>query len=147
VSDRPSFDQRPREAPATATGPGRVLITVYGIFTVAAGARSAFQLATRFDQAPLAYTLSAVAALIYLVATVALAVSTRRSRRIAAASCVIELAGVIAVGTYSLLDPSRFPDQTVWSGYGQGYGFVPLALPMVGLLWLRRSTARTRTGS
>ena len=147
MSDRSSSDQRTREAPATATGPGRVLITVYGVFTVAAGARSAVQLATRFDEAPLAYALSAAAAVIYLVATVALAVSTPRSRRIAAASCVIELVGVITVGTYSLLDPSRFPDQTVWSVYGQGYGFVPLVLPVIGLLWLRRSTARTRTGS
>jgi hypothetical protein len=128
----------------TGTGPGRVLITVYGVFTVAAGARSAVQLATRFDEAPLAYLLSAVAAIIYLLATITLAVSTAGSRRVAAVSCGIELVGVLAVGTYGLLEPDRFPDQTVWSGFGQGYGFVPLVLPVLGLLWLRRSTARTR---
>jgi hypothetical protein len=131
---------RPRET--TATGPGRVLIAVYGIFTIAAGARSAVQLTTRFEEAPLAYALSALAAVIYLVATIALAVSTVRSRRIAALSCAVEFIGVLTVGTYSLLDPARFPDQTVWSAYGQGYGFVPLVLPVIGLLWLRRSTAR-----
>jgi hypothetical protein len=126
----------------TATGPGRVLIAVYGIFTVAAGARSGVQLATRFDEAPLAYVLSAVAAIIYLVATIALVVSTTRSRQVAAVSCSVEFIGVLVVGTYSLLDPDRFPDQTVWSGYGAGYGFIPLVLPLIGLLWLRRSTAR-----
>jgi hypothetical protein len=126
----------------TSTGPGRVLIAVYGIFTVAAGARSGVQLATRFDEAPLAYVLSAVAAIIYLVATIALTISTTRSRQIAAASCSIEFIGVLAVGTYSMLDPDRFPDQTVWSGFGAGYGFIPLVLPLIGLFWLRRSTAR-----
>jgi hypothetical protein len=141
MSDGPLSDRR-RPMATTATGPGRVLIAVYGIFTVAAGARSAVQLTTRFDAAPLAYALSAMAAIIYLVATIALAVSTARSRRIAALSCGVEFAGVLTVGTYSLLDPDRFPDQTVWSAYGQGYGFIPLVLPVIGLLWLRRSTAR-----
>jgi hypothetical protein len=30
----------------------------------------------------------------------------------------------------------------VWSGYGSGYGFVPLVLPVFGLLWLRRWSGR-----
>jgi hypothetical protein len=32
----------------------------------------------------------------------------------------------------------------VWSSYGSGYGFVPLVLPVFGLLWLRRWTKRPR---
>jgi hypothetical protein len=51
----------------------------------------------------------------------------------------VELAGVLAVGTASVIDRTAFPDATVWSGYGQGYGFVPLVLPVLGLLWLRRT--------
>jgi hypothetical protein len=43
------------------------------------------------------------------------------------------------VGTASVIDRAAFPDATVWSGYGQGYGFVPLVLPVLGLLWLRRT--------
>jgi len=117
--------------------------SAWPIFTVAAGAWSAVQLTTRLDEAPFAYVLSAIAAAIYLLATSALAISTSGSRKVAALSCGIELFGVIAIGTYSLLDPDLFPDQTVWSAYGQGYGFVPLVLPIIGLLWLRRSTART----
>jgi cytochrome bd-type quinol oxidase subunit 2 len=120
----------------TNTGPGRALVAVYAVFTLAAGARSGVQLATRFDAAPLAYLLSALAAAVYLLATVALA---RSSRRLALTACSVELAGVLTVGTASLLAPAVFPDATVWSGYGIGYGLLPLALPVLGLLWLRRT--------
>lgn len=120
----------------TNTGPGRALVAVYAVFAVAAGARSAVQLATRFEAAPLAYLLSALAAVVYLLATVALA---RSSRRPAVTACSVELAGVLSVGTASLLAPAAFPDATVWSGYGIGYGFLPLVLPVLGLLWLRRT--------
>ena len=129
-------------AAPTNTGPGRVLVAVYGLFALAAGARASVQIATRFSEAPLAYCLSALAAAVYLVATVALARSGRVSRRIAVASCGFELLGVLCVGTASLLDPQAFPDATVWSAYGKGYGFVPLVLPIVGLLWLRRTARR-----
>lgn len=121
---------------ATNTGPGRVLVAVYGVFAVAAGARSAVQIATRFDAAPLAYLLSALAAVVYVVATVALA---RSDRRLALVACSVELAGVLTVGTASLVAPAAFPDATVWSDYGIGYGFAPLVLPVLGLLWLRRT--------
>jgi cytochrome bd-type quinol oxidase subunit 2 len=120
-------------------GPGRVLVAVYGVFALAAGSRAGVQIATRFHEAPVAYLLSAFAAVVYVVATVTLARSGRTSHRLAVASCTIELVGVLAVGTYSLTDRAAFPDATVWSGYGSGYGFVPLVLPVLGLLWLRRT--------
>lgn len=130
---------------ATRSGPGRLLIAVYAIFALAATARSGVQIATKFDKAPLAYVLSAVAAVIYIVATVCFARGTRTSRRVAVVSCTVELVGVLAVGTYSLLDKAAFPDATVWSLYGDGYGYVPVVLPILGLLWIRRS-ARHGTG-
>jgi hypothetical protein len=128
---------------ATRSGPGRALIAVYAVFALAATARSAVQLATKFDKAPLAYLLSAVAAVIYIVATVCFARGSRTSRRVAVVSCTVELLGVLAVGTASVLDKAAFPDATVWSLYGDGYGYVPVVLPILGLLWLRR-TARSR---
>ncbi|NIJ09879.1 hypothetical protein FHU38_000223 [Saccharomonospora amisosensis] len=133
--------------PATATGPGRVLVAIYAIFAVAATSRAAVQLATRFDEAPLPYALSAFAAVVYVVATVALAKASTTWWRVALTACSIELAGVLAVGTLSLLDPAAFPDETVWSDYGRGYLFIPLVLPVVGLLWLRRTAPNrvTRT--
>ena len=121
----------------TAQGPGRVLVAVYGVFALAAGARAAVQIALQFKEAPLAYLLSALAAVVYVVATVGLARGGRGGRRTAVLACSVELAGVLVVGTLSLLDRGAFPDSTVWSGYGSGYGFIPLVLPVLGLLWLR----------
>ncbi|MEO3814554.1 hypothetical protein ABGB17_36620 [Sphaerisporangium sp. B11E5] len=119
-----------------STGPGRVLVAVYGLFALAAGARAAVQLSTRFAEAPLAYVLSALAAAVYVVLTVALA---RGARRTALAACAVELAGVLVVGTLSVFDPAAFPHATVWSGYGSGYGFIPLVLPVIGLFWILRT--------
>lgn len=130
------------ENAARRSGPGRVLIAVYGVFALAAGARAGVQIATRFHEAPVAYLLSGFAAAVYILATVTLARSGRTSHRIAVASCSIELIGVVTVGTYSLVDSAAFPDATVWSAYGSGYGFVPLVLPVLGLLWLRRTAVR-----
>jgi len=112
---------------------------VYGLFALAATARAGVQLATQYTEAPLAYLLSAVAGLIYLVATVTLARGGRTSRRIATVAIVAELVGVLTVGTLSVVDPAAFPRATVWSVYGIGYGFVPLVLPVLGLLWLRHT--------
>jgi hypothetical protein len=128
------------DGPGTAHGPGRVLVAVYGVFALAAGARAAVQLSTRFAEAPVAYLLSALAAVVYVVATVALA---RRGRRVAMVAITVELVGVLVVGTLSLVDRAAFPDETVWSAYGRGYLFIPLVLPVVGLLYLRRQ-ARTQ---
>jgi hypothetical protein len=133
--------------PATRrSGPGRVLIAVYGVFALAASARAGVQIATKFHEAPVAYLLSAFAAVVYIVATVTLTRSGRTSYRVAVTSCTIELIGVIAVGTYSLTDRDAFPDATVWSGYGNGYGYVPLVLPMLGLLWLWRTRRTAQAG-
>jgi hypothetical protein len=123
------------ERRALGSGPGRVLVAVYGLFALSASARAGVQLATQFHEAPVAYLLSALSAAIYIVATVALA---RSYRRVALACCSIELVGVLVIGTASLVDPTAFPKATVWSVYGIGYGFVPLVLPVLGLLWLRR---------
>jgi hypothetical protein len=134
------------QPPATRTGPGRLLVAVYAIFALSASARASVQIATKFGHAPVAYLLSGLAAAIYILATVTLTVGSPAARRIAIASCSTELAGVLAVGTWSLADPASFPDATVWSGFGSGYGYVPLVLPVLGLLWLRRWTRRPRAG-
>ncbi|GAB3573294.1 membrane protein [Amycolatopsis endophytica] len=123
----------------TATGPGRILVAVYGIFALAATSRAAVQISTKWHEAPLAYTLSALAAVIYIVATIALARRGEGSFRLAVAAVGIELLGVLVVGTLSVFDQEAFPDATVWSGYGEGYLFIPLVLPIIGLLWLRRT--------
>lgn len=128
----------------TASGPGRVLVAVYAVFALAASARAGVQIATNFAEAPLAYSLSAFSALVYVVATVALARGGRVARRVAWCACGTELVGVLTIGTLSLLDRAAFPDETVWSVYGQGYLFIPVVLPVLGLLWLRRTAGAQR---
>ena len=115
-----------------------MLVAIYGVFALAASARSLYQLATKAAEAPVAYTLSAVAGVVYIVATYALATD---HRRLATATIGFELVGVLMVGTLSLADASLFPDQTVWSAFGSGYVFVPLVLPFVGLWWIRRASS------
>jgi hypothetical protein len=132
----------PEPARATATGPGRVLIAVYGVFALSATARAGVQIATRFAEAPVAYLLSALAGVVYILATIGLAGSGPGARRLAWGAVAFELVGVLTVGTITVLDTADFPDDTVWSVFGRGYGFVPLVLPIVGLWWLRHTRGR-----
>lgn len=133
-----------------STGVGRVLVAVYAILAIAATGRSVFQIIDRFDEAPIAFSLSALAGAVYIVATLALALGRRR---LALATICFELAGVLVVGTISVIAPALLGldgldpfgrEATVWSAYGAGYLLVPLVLPVLGLLWLlrRRTTVR-----
>ncbi|UAL30079.1 hypothetical protein K8W59_00510 [Nocardioides rotundus] len=130
------------EAARTDRGWGRLLVLVYAVFAVAATGRSTVQLAQNADEAPLAYALSAFAAVVYLVATWTLARPGLRATRVAWAAVGVELAGVLLIGTLSLWHPEVLGDDTVWSRYGARYGYVPLVLPVAGLAWL----AHTRRG-
>lgn len=125
-----------------ASGIGRVLVVVYAILAIGATGRSGFQIATKFDEAPLAYTLSAVSAVVYIVATVALVAPGRGWRGVAWAAIGFELVGVLVVGTLSIAQPELFGHPSVWSEYGRGYVFIPLVLPVLGLLWLARTRPR-----
>ncbi|WP_110181989.1 hypothetical protein [Nocardioides solisilvae] len=133
-----------RPVPARRRAVGQVLIAAYAVFAVAAGARSFAQVVTKLDEAPVAYLLSAVAAVVYLVATLAFRRAGRPAFRVALGACLFELVGVLGVGLWTYLDPDLFADATVWSHFGQGYGFVPLVLPFVGLAWLRHVEPETR---
>mgnify|MGYP007030557829 CR=1 FL=1 len=122
---------------------GRVLIAVYAILALAATARSAVQIATKFEAAPVAYLLSAFAGVVYILATVALIKRGEFWYRVAWVTITIELAGVLAVGTLSLIDPVLFSADTVWSYFGRGYVFIPLVLPILGMIWLYRTRPGT----
>ncbi|MEE1814708.1 MULTISPECIES: hypothetical protein [unclassified Streptomyces] len=121
------------------TGPGMLLVWLYGVMSVGAVSRSIYQIATEFDRAPLAYSLSAVAAVVYVFITYTLVRGGEKARRAALVCCAAELAGVLIVGTWTLVEPSAFPDATVWSDFGYGYVFIPVLLPLTGIWWLRRA--------
>lgn len=127
-------------------GAGRVLVAAYAILALAALGRSTVQILGSFATAPLAYTLSAVSAVIYLVATIALA-QGERARTLAWGAVVIEFVGVVTVGLISSLAPELFPKDTVWSHFGQGYGYVPAILPVLGMAWLESSKHAPSHGS
>ena len=129
------------EGPATGAGPGRVVVAVYAVLAIAATFRSAVQILRDFDEAPWAYSLSALAAVVYVLATLALA-RGGRWRPVAWVAVATELAGVVVVGALSVPRADLFPDATVWSGFGQGYGYVPAVLPVLGLWWLWRTRPR-----
>jgi len=130
----------------TVQGPGRLIAAVYTLFALSAGARALFQIATKFSHAPLAYVLSAVAAVIYLLAAICFTFPSAGSWRTAVVALCIELVGVVGVGLISILAPSLFKDASVWSQFGIGYGFVPLVLPVIGLWWLTRPATRAAFG-
>ncbi|MFD6054974.1 hypothetical protein [Agromyces sp. NPDC060279] len=120
------------------SGIGRVLVAVYGVLALAALGRSFVQIVQKFDEAPLAYALSALAAVVYVIATIALVRSSRGWYRVAWATIVFEFTGVLVVGTLSVVLPGLFPHDTVWSWYGRGYLFIPLVLPVLGMWWLAK---------
>ncbi len=127
------------------TGIGRVLVIVYAIMALAATGRSFVQIVRAFDEAPLAYTLSALAAAVYILATLALVFAgSPRWYRVAWIAIVFELVGVLVVGTLSFVLPELFAHPTVWSWFGAGYLFIPLVLPFFGLWWLVTHRPGTR---
>ncbi len=125
----------------TSHGFGRVLVAVYAVFAIAASARSIYQLIAEVDvDTVVPYAMSAFSGVVYIAATCALATN---HRRLAFLTIGIELVGVLTVGILTLVDSELFADQTVWSEFGRGYGFIPLVLPFAGLWWLMRTTEHT----
>ncbi len=132
----------PMRPKSKITGIGRALIVVYGILALAATGRSFVQIVSKFDHAPVAYSLSALSALVYIIATIALIKSGSGWRTIAWIAIIFEFTGVIAVGLLSIFDPVLFPSDTVWSVFGRGYLFIPLVLPVLGMIWLSRQPSK-----
>ena len=140
----PNPDSAAASAEPRTSGLGRVLITVYLVLALAATLRAVYQIISKFDEAPLAYSLSLLSGLVYIVATVALLKREGVWRAIAWIALTFEFAGVLVVGTLSFTHPELFAHPSVWSWFGSGYLFVPLALPVIGMIWLRGDAAAQR---
>ena len=119
-------------------GIGRLLISVYGIFALSATARASYQLFRKFDDAPVAYTLSLLSAITYILVTISLTKQSQRWAQVSTSLVIFELVGVVTVGVLSLALPELFKHPSVWSEFGIGYGFLPLALPILAMIWLGR---------
>ncbi len=130
----------------TQAGGSRVLMFAYGVLAISAGVRALYQVFTKLSEAPLPYLLTTVAALIYGVACIGFGRKSPAAWRITLAVCSFEFLGVLSVGILTLIEPSWFPDATVWSDFGVGYGFAPLLLPIIGVWWLNRAQTRAAYG-
>lgn len=145
--------------PRARSGWRILIVALYAILTLAALGRSLYQVISSWPEVPLAYWLSALAAVVYIFATVALLLGENPSspwRRVAWLAISFELAGVLIVGTLSLVAPQLLgqehaelagPGATVWTLYGMGYVLIPLILPIVGLFWLSRTSGSAPKGS
>lgn len=104
------------------------LATLYAFWALAICSRAAWQYITRVgDHLPT--HLSASAAVLYLL----IAYWAWRGWSPALLwGLIIELASVIVVGTYEVFYPFRYA--TAWSHYGAGYLYMPLVLPIVGIV-------------
>ena len=125
--------------PSTRRGLGRILVFVYGLFALSATARALVQLATQASDAPAAYSLSLFSGIVYIAATIGLVTNRPWSRPLAWAAVGTEMVGVVTIGLASIIDSTAFPHDTVWSRFGAGYGYVPVILPVLGLMWLWQS--------
>lgn len=129
--------------PRPKRGPHLVLMACYALFILASGSRAIVQIATQFHVAPFAYVLSAVAAVTYVVGWFAIRRAAHGKPRLAEVMLWVELAGVVIIGTLSVVKKEWFPDASVWSDYGGGYGWVPAMLPIAALFWLHRTHDKT----
>jgi hypothetical protein len=116
-----------------------ILIVVYSILGLAAAGRATVQILEKFADAPVAYAVSALSAIVYIVIAVAL---WRGWETVALVGSSVELIGVLVVGTLGFVDSDLWPDETVWTGFGSGYGWVPVLLPLVALYFLVKGRQR-----
>src|SRR5699024_5597824 len=134
--------------PADRTkGVGRIIVMVYAILALAASWSSGFQILTELDHAPVAVLLYPPSGLVCPLGPTRLPLYRVTYGPVTAgpsplahchAAVWFELIGVIVIGIWSLIAPQFFPEPTVWSTFGIGYGFIPLVLPIIGLYWLHR---------
>jgi hypothetical protein len=115
---------------------GVILAISYPVLAISTGFRAVYQLLFKEGVTNyLAPALSAVAALLYLVATIGFAVRKKWAWQVSVVALGLEMVLVVLVGTLSLIVPETI-GRTVWRYYGIDYAFFPLIQPLLGLLWL-----------
>ena len=115
---------------------GYILTVSYPLLALSTGVRALFQLVLKEGVVNyLAPTLSLVAALCYLTATIGFARRVRWGWRLSVGVLAFETALTLVVGSLSLIIPVTI-GRTVWRHFGADYGFFPLFQPLIGLVWL-----------
>lgn len=115
---------------------GYILAVSYPVLALSTGARSIYQLffKTGVDNYLPVY-LSALAAMLYLTATLGFAYRRRWTWWLSVAALGFETLMTLLIGVWSLVDPALI-GHTVWRHFGEDYGYFPLFQPLFGLIWL-----------
>ena len=115
---------------------GTVLAISYPVLAISTGFRAAYQLFLK--EGVVNYTgptLSAVAALCYLTATIGFTYRRRWAWWLSVLILGFETLMTLIVGTLSIINPELI-GSTVWRLFGIDYAFFPLVQPLLGLAWL-----------
>jgi hypothetical protein len=127
---------------------GYILAVAYPVLALSTGARAGYQIL--FKEGGVVFhlpsVLSLVATLVYLAVSFGFAYRRPWTWWLSLGALAFELAMVLAVGIWSMVDPP-FIGRTVWRLFGQDYGFFPLFLPVVGLVWLLWPPTRALYGT
>lgn len=125
-----------------ALGLGRIVMAIFWLFgawTLIVSIRSLIGIGGE----PLGPALvSLLAALIYLTAAIALTHNGRRMRMVGWASVGISLAGPILTGLLGVGTSEVSAEFSPWSRFGEYYYYLPLVIPVIGLVWLWWSNPR-----
>jgi hypothetical protein len=115
---------------------GYVLGISYPLLALSTGVRSIYQLFFKTGGgSTLGPPLSAVAAVVYLVAAVGFVKREKWAWWMSVCALSFETIMVLAVGTLSFIVPDLI-GHTAWGHFGADYGFFPLVQPILGLIWL-----------
>lgn len=130
-------DDRPR-----SLGLGRIVLAVYWIFGLVTSAIAVVDLVNHGQGALGPRFVSLLGGLVYLVAAAALTHNGRRMRVVGWSCVVVELLGPIIVGLVGLGIPEVSGARSVWADFGADFWYLPIAIPVVGLVWLWWSDPR-----
>lgn len=115
---------------------GYILSVSYPVLALSTGVRALFQLFLKEGVVNyLAPTLSLMAAVCYLTATIGFAHRRRWAWLLSVGVLAFETVLTLLVGSLSLIIPETI-GRTVWRHFGADYGYFPLFQPVIGLVWL-----------
>jgi hypothetical protein len=130
---------------AATRGGADALAFFYGLWAVAALSRAGYQYLVRRPDDFTPTHISLFVGALYVLIIIALRRRSPHAWWSALLLLWVELLGVLLVGTIDVLW-QPFPYSSVWSAYGAGYLFMPLVLPLAGLVWLVRRETRGAYG-
>lgn len=115
---------------------GVILAVSYPVLALSTGFRAVYRLFFKADVVDyLPPTLSAIAALCYLLATFGFAYRKKWAWQLSVGVLGFETLMTLVIGGLSFIYPDEI-GRTVWRAFGADYGYFPLIQPLLGLAWL-----------